>query len=384
VLPLLSFASESIGILSPSQSITVANTGTASLSVANISFSGPFTIAPGSTCSTPPVVLAAGAKCIENIAYLPVTVGLSSGSVIFGGRGIVPESILLRGTAVQTMTTVTLASDNLAPFVGQTITLTAIVSPAGVGTPSGAVSFYDGTTLLGSAQTLVAGSASIATAALLAGTHNLTAVYSGDPNFIPSSSAVLAESVVDFNFTITAGGTGGGSGSSGGTSQTVEPGQAVTYGFSVQPIGGTFSLPVALSATGLPQGATVTFNPQVIILGAGVVGFTMTIQTAATTAELPRTHSIGSSWGGGTIALGLLLLPFTKRRRGQAYWPRPIALCATLILSLAALGALAGCGTSNGFFGQNHQSYTVNVIGSAAGAGGATLQHFSTVVLTVQ
>jgi hypothetical protein len=59
-------------------------------------------------------------------------------------------------------------------------------------------------------------------------------------------------------------------------------------------------------------------------------------------------------------------------------------LCAALVLSLAAIGGLAGCGTSSGYFGQPSQNYTINVISTASGQGGATLQHLTTVTLTVQ
>jgi hypothetical protein len=56
-----------------------------------------------------------------------------------------------------------------------------------------------------------------------------------------------------------------------------------------------------------------------------------------------------------------------------------------LILSLAAIGGLSGCGSGSGFFGQPPQSYTINVLGTATGAGGATLQHsLAAITLTVQ
>jgi hypothetical protein len=64
---------------------------------------------------------------------------------------------------------------------------------------------------------------------------------------------------------------------------------------------------------------------------------------------------------------------------------RPLTLCAALILSLAAIGGLSGCGSGSGFFGQPPQSYTINVLGTATGAGGATLQHsLAAITLTVQ
>jgi hypothetical protein len=55
-----------------------------------------------------------------------------------------------------------------------------------------------------------------------------------------------------------------------------------------------------------------------------------------------------------------------------------------LLLSFGAVVGLAGCGTGTGFLGQQQKTYTINVIGTATGANGATLQHSSTVTLTVE
>jgi hypothetical protein len=108
----------------------------------------------------------------------------------------------------------------------------------------------------------------------------------------------------------------------------------------------------------------------------------MVIQTAATTAALDRGHFFGGEIGGGTLAL-VLLLPFSKRLRRNARRLRTLSLCAALILSLAAIGGLTGCSTGSGFFGQSQQTYTINIIGTAAAAAGSA-QRYATVTLTVQ
>jgi hypothetical protein len=238
-----------------------------------------------------------------------------------------------------------------------------------MGTPSGTVSFYDGTTLLGT-STLTAGSASFATA-LTAGTQILTAVYAGDTNFTGNTSPTLAQIVTDFSFTLA---------SSTPGSQNVEPGQIASYAFSMQPIAGASTFPVTLSATGLPLGATVTFTPQTITLGASPANFTIAIQTAATGASLAP-HGL---FGKGMIALSFILLPFSAWTRRRLRHVRSLTLCLALLLSLAAIGGLTGCGSGSGFFGQPAQTYTVNIVGTATGAGGATLQHSTSVTLTVQ
>jgi hypothetical protein len=90
--------------------------------------------------------------------------------------------------------TVTLASSTLsltaAPtpaFVGQAVTLTATVSCPGF-SPSGTVTFVDGGTTLGSAP-VSGGMASLSTSSLAAGSHSLTASYSGDASCAAATAA---------------------------------------------------------------------------------------------------------------------------------------------------------------------------------------------------
>jgi Bacterial Ig-like domain (group 3)/NHL repeat len=373
-LPTLTFTNSGVGIMSAAQSVALSNTGSVSITVASIAFTGPFTTAAGGSCGATPMTLIPGANCTQNVVFLPTASGAASGSVVFGGTGLVPQSILLTGTAVQTATTVTLALNMATPFVGQAITFTATVKPTGVGTPTGTVSFYDGTTPLGSSA-LAAGSASVTTT-LAAGAHTITAVYAGDASFTGNTSAALAPSVLDFNLTL---------GTTASGSQTVVPGQPVTYALNLLPVGGAFTFPITLSATGLPPGATATFTPQVITIGAGPASVAMAIQTAASGASLTHRNFFGAGYGGGTLALSLLLLPFSRWTRSKIRSMRPLTLCAALILSLATIGGLSGCGSGSGFFGQPPQSYTINVIGTAIGAGGATLQHsIAVITLTVQ
>jgi hypothetical protein len=104
--------------------------------------------------------------------------------------------------------------------------------------------------------------------------------------------------IEDFNFTITPN-------LAGSVNQTVTPGQRAVFSLTIQPISGRFNFPVTLSATGLPPGATVVFNPQIVTVGAAAANFSMTIQTAAPTATLHRTEL----YGGGTLTFALLLLP---------------------------------------------------------------------------
>ncbi len=74
----------------------------------------------------------------------------------------------------------------LTATAGRPVTLTASVSGT---SPSGTMSFYDGSTLLGTA-TVAAGSASLTVTITAPGTHTITVNYSGDAANAPSSSTV--------------------------------------------------------------------------------------------------------------------------------------------------------------------------------------------------
>lgn len=76
-------------------------------------------------------------------------------------------------------------------YVGQSTTLRATVTGS---SPSGSVTFRDGSTTLGSA-TLASGVASFTTSFATAGSRSLTAVYAGDVANNPSTSAVRTQTV---------------------------------------------------------------------------------------------------------------------------------------------------------------------------------------------
>jgi hypothetical protein len=88
-----------------------------------------------------------------------------------------------------------LSSANPSTF-SNAITLTATVTPGGSGTPTGVVTFTDtstattlGTVTLASNGGVV--TATVTTAQLGVGSHNITASYGGDNNFNPSSGALV-------------------------------------------------------------------------------------------------------------------------------------------------------------------------------------------------
>jgi hypothetical protein len=86
---------------------------------------------------------------------------------------------------------VTLTSSPSKPAANQSVTFTAHVTPSlgETGTPTGVVTFKDGSRFLGNIS-MMGGAASITTK-LTAGTHKILAEYGGNSNFNPNHSATL-------------------------------------------------------------------------------------------------------------------------------------------------------------------------------------------------
>jgi hypothetical protein len=266
--------------------------------------------------------------------------------------------------------TVSLISSANPTLIQNAVTLSATVSSA-VGTPTGTISFLDGTTVLGSVA-LLSGGATFTTSTLSAGSHQITAVYSGDTNFVTLISASLTENVQDFSLNI--------AGSPGASaSQTVSPGGNATYALTLSPIGSTFPAAVALTVSGLPAGASYTLTPTTIAAGAGATNVTLTIQVPANAASLePRG---GLSRGLVPITLGIFLLPPSGRLRRSAGKLNGVVLIALLALAGAgAMVSLIGCGTKDSSPpAPTAQNYTITVTGTSG-----ALAHTTNLTLTVK
>lgn len=92
-------------------------------------------------------------------------------------------------------TVTTLATSSTSLPANQTLTLTVAVSGSGGTTPTGQVTFFDGSTALGSAA-LASGAASFVASGLSGGDHSMTAQYGGDPQSKPSVSTPVSVTVI--------------------------------------------------------------------------------------------------------------------------------------------------------------------------------------------
>ena len=91
--------------------------------------------------------------------------------------------------------TVVTSSLNPAMFGDNVVFTATVTDPSHMGIPTGTVTFYDGGVAIGTAI-LVNGVAEISTSTLSIGSHPITAVYSGNAEYLPSTSAVYIEVII--------------------------------------------------------------------------------------------------------------------------------------------------------------------------------------------
>jgi hypothetical protein len=221
------------------------------------------------------------------------------------------------------------------------VVLTAVMAGNGSIPPTGEVSFYDGTTLLG-AVTPTGGVATLTVTTLAVGSHTLTARSAADTHYAAATSNAVAE-------TITTGSGGSSNGSysmaASPTAVSIKQGSTGTTTLTITPLNG-FTGQVSLSCANLPQYATCSFSPAMVVLSSTTaVTSTLTIGTGTLVGEERAPKLPGRSNGGMSLA-GLMLLPagllagvLALRRRSL----KGVRLAALLLTVALGVSALTGC-----------------------------------------
>lgn len=287
---------------------------------------------------------------------LPVTIAITSGpatingsTITITGVGTVTVTATQAGdtnhlsasaqrtfNVVKANTTTALGASPVQLNFGSGSALTATVTSATTGTPTGTVTFFDGATQLGTG-TLANGVATFSVTSFAGGTHSLTASYGGDANFNSSTSSATRVIAGDYTLVANPSTVNIKQGSSGSTSITVTP----TGGYK-----GT----ITLACANLPAEATCTFTPASVTADGSNTPLTMQLTIATTAPKIPGGSAtvaeagVLSGRGLNTVMRVVLILACLI----TFAWPSQRNRVRRLLLLLIMAGAfgLSGCGSA--------------------------------------
>ena len=256
-----------------------------------------------------------------------------SGDTTYASSTSTATALTVTAAIPTVATTTTLTASASTVLSGANVSFSVIVSPTtGSAIPAGTVTFKDGFAAIGSASLDATGKTTFSTAALVVGSHSITASYSGGTTtaaiFTASTTSAISITVTPPGFTLAL---------SAATS-TVTRGSAVSTNLSITPVGG-FNTAVTLTCTGAPSGSTCTISPALVTLnGTTASTAVVTLQTSATASVTRAPSNILFGLLGFPIFLGIGL-SFTRfRQHGFKL------LVFTLI---AVLFTASGCGKNN-------------------------------------
>lgn len=306
-------------------------------------------------------LVAGSASATPDAALAPGTYTVTA---IYSGDS---DFVTSTGTTTQVVnqdpTTTTMASSVSPSVFGQPVTFTATVSAnaPGAGTPTGTVTFLDGSTPLGTeALNQVAGSdqAAITVSSLSVGTHAISAVYNADTDLLTSTGTVTQSVNQDQ------------------TTTTVTPNGAVVQG---QPVSFNATVSPVAPGAGIPTG-TVSFTINGAPLGTPVTvagGPSGSVATSASISSLnPGTYTLTATYSGDgnfltSSATSGQPVTVAQTTTTLVASPNPVQLSQPLTLTATVAPVAPGSGTPTGSVDFYSGS---NLIGSKTLSGGtATL-----------
>lgn len=303
-----------------------------------------------------------GTPVLATLPAVPVNVGTYS---ILAAAGTLISSnyalTFVNGslTISKAIPTITLSSSSATVGTGYSVIFTAAVTGA-TGQPTGTVVFSSGAITLGTA-TLTSGVVTLTTSFPSVGTSSITAVYSGDANFTPLTSAPLTETVITPDLAVTV----------SPSTLNIIRGFSGTTTFTLTPTG-NYQGAANLSCSGLPLYTTCTFTPATLTLTGNNAIVTAQLQITTTgpvtRAKLQADPHILQPIPAEFLIPGTFLgALFTFRRRRL---PTSLRNLFTLLLLATGLIVLNGCGGSSSAnntytpIGTDSITITANIAGS--------------------
>ena len=278
-------------------------------------------------------------------------VGTDSITATYGGSTAFSTSLssVVEVTVTTLSTSTIVTASSATATAGTAITFTATVAPK-TPSPTGTVSFNDGTKALGSGTINSLGVATYSTSALATGTHSIIAIYGGDADHSTSTSSALTETITSVvppsaGFTITA----------KSTSLSIQQGSSGTVQLTLTALNG-FSEAVTLSCSGLPADSTCTVPSPSTPTAAGTsTSVTINTDTTSAIAQLQSASATPGSHNGEMTALaGAGLAGFTllfgipaRRRLGRLSSLYSVMMALVLAGALASLSVGCGGGSSS-------------------------------------
>src|SRR6476646_10643660 len=198
----------------PNTSVSVTLTAGANPSLVGDALTFTASVAPNSATGT--VVFFDGSNPISgDVTLVGGTASITTSQLSFGIHSITAQysgdasfngstspvlSQTVNNPKANSVTSVSLTAGTNPSVFGNSLTFTANVTPASA---TGTVVFFDGSTPISGNLTLSSGAATLTIPALGAGTHSITAQYSGDAKVNPSTSAAWIQTVNKANTAIT-------------------------------------------------------------------------------------------------------------------------------------------------------------------------------------
>ncbi len=356
--------------------------------VQTVTFVASVRVAQGSTVPTGTVTFSEGSNVLGSallsaagtatFSTSTLAVGAHTITARYGGFGnFNPSSASLTETINTVFTTLALTATPNPANTGQAITITAAAAAQAGLTPNGLITFRDGATVLGTSALNSSGTASLTLSALTIGTHPLQAILAAGSSFSGSSSSVVNEVVLAYDFGL----------STSKTALSIPSGDWSVITVTLTPIGG-YQGSVQLSCRNMPLYAScVVDGGNTVSLAAGTRSVQLTVNTSAIYRygnQVSRLRTPQSSNKSHGRVLAALFLPamglfgLIGRKRSTL---------GSLRNSMLAFGLFAmalGIQSCSGKYPDHTTPGTYSITLTGTDATGSALQHSETLGLVVK